>query len=153
MKNRQKKLLNMISTGSSRFPSPKQSNPPQISTLCAIIPRNHRQAITPYTRNSMKCFWLRKPTQLLIQGQWWSMFSMHFLQIVQWWALGGLTQSHTPQGMPSESSAEVSLVIVPGSVSTEAAWQPAERQTVARNAIVRGRGSEYMSLRPRQIPM
>jgi hypothetical protein len=66
----------------------------------------------------MKYFWLSSPTQLLIlmknwrkqirnqsnlnvlngdQGQWWSIFLTHLLQILQWWARGGLYISQRTQ--------------------------------------------------------
>ena len=51
----------------------------------------------------MKCFWLFAPMQLFIQGQWWSMRTMHRLQMRQWWDRGGLYASQRPQivsGMP-----------------------------------------------------
>ena len=35
-------------------------------------------------RNCMKYFWLRSPTQLLIQGQWWSIRRMQCLRMRQW---------------------------------------------------------------------
>ncbi len=31
-----------------------------------------------------------RPTQLAIQGQWWSIFKTHTPQVEQWWARGGL---------------------------------------------------------------
>ena len=45
-------------------------------------------------RNWMKYFWFFSPTQLLIQGQWWSILRMQCLHILQWWALGGRYISH-----------------------------------------------------------
>ena len=35
------------------------------------------------TRNTQNRLWLLTPTQLLIQGQWWSQFSTHLLQNLQ----------------------------------------------------------------------
>lgn len=40
-----------------------------------------------YIRNSMKNFLLENPTQLDIQGQWWSILSTHRWQVEQWWHL------------------------------------------------------------------
>jgi len=37
------------------------------------------------------------PTQLLTHGQWWSIFKIHRLQILQWWALSGLYDWHLLQ--------------------------------------------------------
>ena len=42
----------------------------------------------------MKYFWFLSPTQLFIQGQWWSILLMQCLQILQWCARGGLYISH-----------------------------------------------------------
>ena len=50
-----------------------------------------------YIRNCMKYFWFRSPTQLLIQGQWWSILLTQCLQILQWWARGGRYISHLGQ--------------------------------------------------------
>jgi hypothetical protein len=36
-----------------------------------------------YPKNRMKSFWLNKPTQLLIQGQWWSIRKMQRWQVLQ----------------------------------------------------------------------
>ena len=46
----------------------------------------------------MKYFWFLSPTQLLIQGQWWSILRMHRLQIRQWCARGGRYISHLLMG-------------------------------------------------------
>lgn len=42
----------------------------------------------------MKYFWFHCPTQLLIQGQWWSILKMHLPQMRQWCARGGRYISH-----------------------------------------------------------
>ena len=46
---------------------------------------------------SMKNLRFQNPTQLLIQGQWWSMLSTHLLQAEQWWHLSGLNTLHIRQ--------------------------------------------------------
>jgi len=47
--------------------------------------------------NNKKYFLFQNPTQLLIQGQWWSMLSTHLLQAEQWWHLSGLKTLHIKQ--------------------------------------------------------
>ena len=43
-----------------------------------------------YPTKSKKYFWLRWPTVLLIQGQWWSMRSTHWSELESWCARSGL---------------------------------------------------------------
>lgn len=45
---------------------------------------------SPYTKSKRKNFLFQNPIQLLTQGQWWSIFSTHLLQVEQWWHLSGL---------------------------------------------------------------
>lgn len=47
-----------------------------------------------YIVNRTKYFWLFSPTQLLTQGQWWSILRMHRLQTLQWCARSGLMLQH-----------------------------------------------------------
>ena len=53
----------------------------------------------------MKYFWFFSPTQLFIQGQWWSILLMQCLHILQWWALGGRYISHLVQIVQSSFGA------------------------------------------------
>lgn len=43
----------------------------------------HYNLIRSLTVKSTKYFWLFSPTQLLTQGQWWSIFRMQRLQTLQ----------------------------------------------------------------------
>ena len=45
------------------------------------------------TLNSKKAWWLRWPTQLTVQGQWWSILREHLLHWLQWPVLRGLKAS------------------------------------------------------------
>ena len=47
--------------------------------------------------SNMKNLRFQKPTQLLIQGQWWSIRRTHFLQMRQWWVRASLMRSHLKQ--------------------------------------------------------
>ena len=49
---------------------------------------------TSLTVKSTKNFWLFSPTQLLTQGQWWSIFRIHLWQTEQWCARSGLMLQH-----------------------------------------------------------
>ena len=51
--------------------------------------------IMMYTKNRIKNFLLKYPTQLLIQGQWWSIFNTHLLHVEQWWHLNYLLSTFT----------------------------------------------------------
>lgn len=44
---------------------------------------HYNSLIRGLTVKSTKYFWLFSPTQLLTQGQWWSIFRMHRLQTLQ----------------------------------------------------------------------
>lgn len=46
-------------------------------------------------RKRRKALWLPIPTQLLIQGQWWSNLSTHWLHIAQWRDLADLITLHS----------------------------------------------------------
>ena len=62
------------------------------------IEKNIKYVISrTYRRRSMKYFLFQNPTQLLIHGQWWSMFKTHLLQAEQWWHLSGLNTLHIRQ--------------------------------------------------------
>ena len=76
----------------------------------------------------MKCFWLFAPMQLFIQGQWWSILTIHRLQMRQWCDRGGLYASHRPQivsGIP-DSDARIRgwacLGTAPGFVNMVFSW-------------------------------
>ena len=63
--------------------------------------------ISKVTMNTRKVLWLCTPTQLLIQGQWWSNLSTHLLQIAQCLLRGvrKISQSgHISQGCTLEST-------------------------------------------------
>ena len=65
-----------------------------------------------------------RPTQLLIQGQWWSIFSTQRPQSEQWCARGGLKASHLWQ-CRAASSTQTGLAprgTAPGLVSMARAW-------------------------------
>jgi len=51
-----------------------------LSMTMATVKRVKRNVLIKKAR---KALWLRTPTQLLIQGQWWSNRSTHTLQIAQ----------------------------------------------------------------------
>ena len=48
-------------------------------------------------RSKMKNLRFQNPIQLLIHGQWWSMFSTHLLHEEQWWQRSGLNMLHMRQ--------------------------------------------------------
>jgi len=50
-----------------------------------------------YNKNIMKNLWLLIPTQFPIQGQWWSILSIHLLHSLQWCTLGGFIFLHLKQ--------------------------------------------------------
>jgi len=53
--------------------------------------------IKTYISNKMKNLRFQKPMQLLIQGQWWSMFKTQRLHAEQWWQRSGLKILHIKQ--------------------------------------------------------
>ena len=53
--------------------------------------------MTVKIKYTIKMQWLLAPTQLLIQGQWWSIFNTHLLQAEQWWQRSGLNTLHIKQ--------------------------------------------------------
>lgn len=53
------------------------------------------RVISVKSRKRRKNLWFRSPTQLLIQGQWWSNLSTHLLQIEQCFDLSVLITSHS----------------------------------------------------------
>ena len=55
------------------------------------------QQTNPYIKNRTKNLQLKKATQLLTQGQWWSIFRTQFPHIEQWWARSGLIMLHLSQ--------------------------------------------------------
>lgn len=57
-----------------------------------IICTNSRSWID--TVNRTKNFWFPSPTQLLTQGQWWSIFRIHRWQTEQWCARSGFILQH-----------------------------------------------------------
>lgn len=63
-----------------------------IATLDAIIRKSTVRSVTMNTRNEL---WLLTPTQLLIQGQWWSNRSTHLLHIAQCLLRGVRRTSHS----------------------------------------------------------
>ena len=50
-----------------------------------------------WKRKFQNSLWLLWPTQLPTQGQWWSIRITQALQILQWWARGGLNEVHFMQ--------------------------------------------------------
>lgn len=52
------------------------------------------QPRTAKKRNEVKWPWLRCPTQLLIQGQWWSILVTQRLHLRQWCERGALKPPH-----------------------------------------------------------
>lgn len=59
-----------------------------------MVATPYEQMKLMYIKNSKKNFWLLMPTQLFTHGQWWSILMMHRLQMLQWWARGGLKLLH-----------------------------------------------------------
>ena len=64
-----------------------------------------------YIRNCMKYFWFRSPTQLLIQGQWWSILLTQCLQILQ---CATVQSELCIQGPPAVVGAGRSVHLTPG---------------------------------------
>ena len=95
--------------------------------------RNQLHAIRVYIRNKIKCFWFLKPTQLLIHGQCWSMFIMHFLPVLQCWTRGPFSRLQTPQGIPWADKCDDRSETVPGSISIAHMWLDIERNTMHKN--------------------
>lgn len=63
-------------------------------------------------RKSTNALWFLQPTQLLIQGQWWSNRSTHWLQMAQCLDLGDLITLHSGQrsaGLMSLSKVKKSI--------------------------------------------
>lgn len=50
---------------------------------CQFLKPHYDNLIRALTVKSTKYFWLFSPTQLLTQGQWWSIFRMQRLQTLQ----------------------------------------------------------------------
>lgn len=48
-------------------------------------------------RKFQNSLWFLCPTQLPTHGQWWSILITHALHILQWWARGGLNETHFSQ--------------------------------------------------------
>lgn len=71
-----------------------QSSSKQYKKWTPTIIRACKEISAIYIVNNTKNFWFVSPTQLLTQGQWWSIFRIHRLQTLQWWALSGLMLQH-----------------------------------------------------------
>lgn len=63
-------------------------------------------------RNSRKGLWLRRPTQVASQGQWWSILSTQRRQVEQWCARSGLRAWHFLQKRSSPLDLTVKEVAV-----------------------------------------
>ena len=98
-----------------------------------------------YIVNRTKYFWFFSPTQLLIQGQWWSIFRMHRLQTLQWWARSGLMLQHLGQlystcpdvscKLAMNSLVALPLGTAPGSVNMARQWEARAKKTSTLNTI------------------
>jgi len=53
-----------------------------------------KPSVQAYMHSWRKNLWLRKPTQLLIHGQWWSYRITQHPQSKQWWARSGRGNRH-----------------------------------------------------------
>lgn len=66
---------------------------------------------------------MKIPTQLLIHGQWWSIFNTHRLHSEQWWVLGGLKSLHCLQYLESlMEGGGISIKFSSGEVSEDLFW-------------------------------
>lgn len=92
-----------------------------------IIAIESRAPVPVYNVNRKKYFVFLIPTQLLIHGQWWSIFKIQTLHSEQWWALIGfhfkLHFLHPFTSSSGKSSGgETSDVITPGSTKEALTW-------------------------------
>ena len=79
-------------SGHKSIPSDGKHSSVNIAILEAMINTSTVSKIMMKTRKEL---WLFTPTQLFIQGQWWSNLSTHLLQMAQCLLLGVLRTSHS----------------------------------------------------------
>lgn len=55
------------------------------------VRNTYSEAVAVYSKKFQKNLWFFNPTQFPTHGQWWSILITQVLHILQWCALGGLT--------------------------------------------------------------